>query len=478
MTRDKNPSFPVPFVSRCIVFLIAFSILFVTNPLELQAATCRAITPTGSGARTGADWNNAYAGLPSTLVRGDTYFLADGTYPPYIFNTPDSGTTRVTIKKAIGSDHCTDTGWNFATMGSAQAVFSSGGYGEISIQSDYLTIDGQSRTSPTSGHGIKVDGTSTVGTFAWHVHASGVTGLTLRYIEVEGGGDSKTDTLPDTLFRAFGCIDTLIEYSYFHHSSVTGFQTGACGNFTLQYSVIDHTASSPVNHGEAWADVANSVDGGSHNVTIRYNQFRDAEGTGFIVSLNASSIGNVDTWDIYGNIFSYTPGNPTARQGVGNGVIACINGNHCTNWTIVNNTFANIGGNGATGNAAIGWFEGSTGTPIIENNLWYNNQLNVNFTLNGGSTEDYNTFLNYAGSGGSGAHDVKQANGAASPFVDNANENYHLTAATAAGVNLSSPYNIDPDGRTRGVSGAWDRGAYEFVGSAQVPIPPANLSVR
>ena len=37
--------------------------------------------------------------LPTELVRGDTYYLADGEYGKYTFDTPNSGTSTITIKE-------------------------------------------------------------------------------------------------------------------------------------------------------------------------------------------------------------------------------------------------------------------------------------------------------------------------------------------------------------------------------------------
>ena len=33
-----------------------------------------------TGSADGTDWTNAFTDLPATLTRGDTYFVADGTY--------------------------------------------------------------------------------------------------------------------------------------------------------------------------------------------------------------------------------------------------------------------------------------------------------------------------------------------------------------------------------------------------------------
>src|ERR1035437_7513401 len=89
----------------------AIFIAFIFSTSSVFAA-CHTVTPTGSGSKTGADWNNAYARLPATLTRGEIYYLADGTYPPYTFNTAVSGTTTVEIRKAQSYDNCTATGWN------------------------------------------------------------------------------------------------------------------------------------------------------------------------------------------------------------------------------------------------------------------------------------------------------------------------------------------------------------------------------
>src|SRR5579864_6394310 len=108
---------------RVPVFLLLVAVLMVVASRRAEAG-CHVVTSAGAGTKNGADWNNAMAGVPATLVRGDIYYLADGIYSPYTFTTPDSGTTPVTIKKAVAADHCIETGWNASTMGSSQAIFS------------------------------------------------------------------------------------------------------------------------------------------------------------------------------------------------------------------------------------------------------------------------------------------------------------------------------------------------------------------
>ena len=62
----------------------------------------------------------------------------------YTFNDAVSGTTLITIKKAIESDHGTDTGWSSA-YGDGQATFPN-----VTFTTSYWTFDGQSRTTLTT----------------------------------------------------------------------------------------------------------------------------------------------------------------------------------------------------------------------------------------------------------------------------------------------------------------------------------------
>src|SRR5947209_7094521 len=96
------------------LFVLLFSILLVlTVGTTFVSAACHVVTPNGAGSRDGSTWDNAFAWPPpATLIRGDVYYIATGNYTAgYRFNTPESGTTPITIKKASPTDHCTDTGF-------------------------------------------------------------------------------------------------------------------------------------------------------------------------------------------------------------------------------------------------------------------------------------------------------------------------------------------------------------------------------
>src|SRR3990167_5829775 len=122
-------------------------LLFCIFSVVAARAACHVVDDSAAGGGNGDDWTTAWQVLPATLVRGDTYYLADGTYPPYVASTANSGTSVITIKKAIASDNCIATGWNLSTMGSGTATIAATGNNQhaLLIQSSYWTFDGQSR---------------------------------------------------------------------------------------------------------------------------------------------------------------------------------------------------------------------------------------------------------------------------------------------------------------------------------------------
>src|SRR5687768_5374451 len=123
--------------------------------VQLANAQTFCVRADASGTGSGADWNNAFRTLPATLVRGATYYVADGSYPGYTCDDRESGLVPITIKKAIGGQHGPDLGWQ-AAYGDGQAT-----WGTITIMTDNWVIDGLVGGGPgswTSGHGFKING--------------------------------------------------------------------------------------------------------------------------------------------------------------------------------------------------------------------------------------------------------------------------------------------------------------------------------
>ena len=115
-----------------VALLVMASVLLVATAEGADRYVRQGATGNGSG----SDWTNACPGFTgacamSALVRGDTYYVADGNYGILTLNKAESGSATITIKKAILADHGTDAGCS-DVFGDGQAVF-----GDIFAISNY-----------------------------------------------------------------------------------------------------------------------------------------------------------------------------------------------------------------------------------------------------------------------------------------------------------------------------------------------------
>lgn len=420
-----------------------------------------------TGNASGVDWTNAYPTLPSNLTRGDTFYIATGTYAGRTFNTPESGTALITIKGATLAEHGTDTGW-LASMsvstadGGTQATFTSG----LIFNTSYWVFDGAvgpigSRTTTT--YGFKINPVN----YAVRVFnlSRAITNITISHISaIAPTGDVEkfflsTDNSTQSVHKVTWSHNLLNGWSNAQWATSAGL---AMNDWIAEYNIILNGYSSAANHGE---DINNNY-GFLDRFTIRYNFFEGrSSGTATIVGgLN----GPVGTYYIYGNVFK--------NQVSGDGTIVCVHSN--ATMYIYNNTFANVTGGGS--GAYIG---GSASDCIlsgtIANNLLYNMSGALGSAATG-MTRYYNAYFS--------ATNIPSENNmyttGGNPFVDYANGNFGLTSAVAAampgGLTLDSPYDRDVFGNPRG-SGTWYRGAIQFLsgGSSLVsPSAPMNLRVQ
>src|SRR5207302_2999153 len=372
-------------IHRKLLVLLFFILLTLTAGSTSAGAACHVVTPSGSGSQSGADWNNAFAGLPATLVRGDTYYMATGTYSIYRFNTAESGTTLITIKKAIAADHCTDVGWNNATMGVGQAVWTnSSGSGDIWLWTccGFWVLDGQRRTDRKAGHGFKLDN-SNLSVAARNVLTvaastdSHINNITFRYIEIQGAGvDSNTSYGGPLNFSehevniAGETSNITFEYGYIHDSGNIPVQFGGgqdqqtrnrSHDILFQYTTIWRNAASLTFHGNGFYD-----QGGYDNITFRYNVLEDLEGTAYIGSNVAGGL--TTNYQVYGNVFMRHSVNLN-HVGLGNGAIAFYNAKTMNGIFIYNNTFINLP---PSWNGVYVGPEVIATNVQIRNNIWYN----------------------------------------------------------------------------------------------------------
>ncbi len=418
----------------------------------VAAGSIRYIRAGAAGADTGLDWTNAHTVLPGSLTRGRTYCIADGTYAGYTFNDAVSGTQLITIAKATVADHGTSTGW-LDSYGDGQAVWSAG----LTITTSYWLISGQVRTDLENGYGFFVDDTDVPLTQAHGLEVASATAsnITVRFthlagpaVECQASGDDSTGYY-DIQGSDLVTLDRIkIE------GHLVPMRIGNTNNLKLTRSVIAENLSNAACHSE---HIAMSND---DNMVIEYNLFRDIQGTGGIVCLSRGGVSDCANVKIYGNVFWRT-----TSEGMGNGIIDCINLMVCSDWVIYNNAFVELSpGTSARidfGNAGVG------STLLNRNNIWQVGP-NVGHSCNAGSTctHSHNVYTDTTGENGS--ETSVQVVDSTNWFTDTTGAdftqvNFHLATATNAGFSLPSPYNIDADGETRGSDGTWDRGAFERV---------------
>ena len=428
------------------------------------SAAVHCVRAGAAGNGSGSDWINAYPSLPGTLVRGDTYYIADGNYGSYTFNTPNSGASVITIKKAIPSDHGPSNGWD-DNYGNGQAVFTGPNY----LLTHYWVIDGQVRSDRRSGHGFKFASPDKGSVFTsqfppndFQSFPNGQTNcashISWRYCEMVGNmtpntGPNVVQSTPGN--QQYGAVDLSFEHCYLHNAFVFLY-TQFADQVLIDDTDCVYNYSTAAAHGEMFQLRSTT------NVTVRNSVLDRFTGTYAI----GSGSGNSGHWKIYGNVFANGNG--------GSSMIGDNVGGTITDMWVVNNTFANV-----TVNAAITWgFQGGTVTNpiVIKNNIWYNCQ---NVPQRVMSWHDYNVYIN-SGLGApfqANAHDVV-LNNAPSPFVNAAAGDFRLSAplSSVGDPSVGSPYNSDPDmlGNIRGADGVWDVGAYEYVVGSPGPVPSAT----
>lgn len=423
-----------------------------------------------TGTNMGTDWTNAYPSLPSTLERGATYYVAAGTYGSYTFDDPVSGTAVITIKKATTGDHGITTGWQDG-YGSGAASWA-----PVVFTTSYWVFDGATGGGPgswTSGHGFEIATTTSVCGDATLIGlGANVSDIQVLHTTLY----SSSKNYPLNGVKGTGGA-TNLRFSHLYMYSIFGvpFHMGTWSNVTIENSYIADTRSTgavdaycPNWHTEGISSIGNNT-----NLTIRNNIWDKIQGTAVFAGVNK---GSSTGWKIYGNVFSrntttmyyYYEASSSTNQQTMDGL------------EFYNNVITGIPG------VSQGGLVIQQGTNNkVYNNIWYDNIANA-FGIN--ATHDNNYFSNnrrVEGCSPSCPKDVEAASGETSaqittvnPFVnwnstlDPASADFHLTQTTNGGLILSSPFNIDAFGNTRGADGTWDRGAYEYTGSTPPPPPP------
>lgn len=419
-----------------------------------------------SGTGGGTNWTDAYTDLPATFVRGNTYYVADGTYGTHTFNTAIDGTNLIVIKKAIITDHGTETGWNNA-YGDGQAVFTG------------VTTDGDVWRVTTSNwlfdggfeYGILLNQTNLLDPCrCLRLYAAGgvITNFIINNIELKQCGYSSANNSLTCLYAvetgAGEIRDISVTHCWLHNANQNLAYWYGVKNILMEHNFFSerYNQDSYAVHGQAMEIYGPST---AMNLVVRYCTFRNIEGTGVIGLMDRTDHALYGGCKFYGNVF-YCDADHTSDGWTGgdeptvsdfdwtNGPIFASGDDNVdkqTNIWIYNNTIVDC-----YGSMAIGLNYGSTNV-YVWNNLWCANE-------NNGSIHTATT---------QGSNSVSGVS--TSIFVNYAAHNYHLSSATLPGVSLDAEYAMDSDGYTRGSDGIWDRGAYEFEYVAPA-LPTMNVN--
>jgi hypothetical protein len=451
------------------VSLLTLLTLGTTTARAAEHYVCAGATGSGSS------WTDACpdftgACAVAALVRGDTYYVADGNYGGRTFDTPVNGSQLITIKKATVSSHGTDTGWA-DTSGDGQAVFD----GPINFLTDYWLFDGQVGGGPgswTTGHGFKIV-TTTIdpGVFLGDNSWSPIGNITVSHFEVQGNFNSSGGgaVAQDGVAIHEGVGVNTFRYFYLHDLGRCPFLISGSDTFLAEYGYTGaYTATGP-QHSEVMS--TNEIRG---LLTFRYNLVAhvDNESTGGLL-IDTAAGGSAD---IYGNVFARPAGDAWAGS---NGILGGWtggNGEQLRRVTVVNNSFVNINNPGSGTYSSQELF--MTNINVSSDNTVQNNLLyNVADPGGGGGdpwqTISHNHFISTSAIG------TNATTGTDNPFVDLDGLDFRLKETTPAGITLPPPYDVDMFGTVRGADGVWDRGAIEFgTGDREPPAAPTNLQVR
>jgi hypothetical protein len=379
------------------------------------------------GAGNGSEWTDAYTDLPSSLVRGATYYVAGSTscsYGPHTFNDAVSGTSVITIEKATATNSGNVAGWR-ASFGTAPAQWSTIGSNGASwfIEQDYYNFEGSYGTWPphagTFGFLFNAPPSTTgrTGRYIFLATVPAETGQTLSNINLDHVemNNAPIDTSPSDTITCCGAgphydsngeafTNIIFENSYVHDINGAQIEDAASN------SLIDHVWNArnrytPTQHNEGMT-VRN---GALTNVTIRNSVWQDGSGTGGIVLLQPQSITGLY---IYNNLFftssptvmDYVPGNDGTGLPAWNYAQGAPLANNAetvpySNIYVFNNTIYST-----SGFSGIQIFPSRNTTSTwsnlnIYNNLWFNSQLVGIQTASGryswsGEKEGHNVFVN------------------------------------------------------------------------------------
>jgi len=408
-----------------------------------------------SGTNAGTSWANAWNEMSSinfsSVACGDTIWLAGGTYTtaiPTISKNCTSGNI-LTIARVLSTD----------PVGTGFPGWSSAFDSQVILQNttieigagNYWTMDGRIGTVAGNNFGISLQITGSSGTGIDEADiGSAVTHVTFTHIELfgppasgSGCGASQADGLN---LRSFSVPtqNFVFDHGWIHRWN-EAIRFLDQNNPTIQYTDVDTVfGCNPNEH-------ADTIYSTGSNYTFRYNRVWNIDADGLF--FDQGSPGPVL---IYGNVFWDNRGS----------ILDIFNGGTNSGITLYNNVFADNGG------GSFIYIQTALPGGAFENNVFYSVGLNGSPP----STSDYNAWT--GSKGDSGTHSfVFTAGSQFVSFVASSSADFHLTSTGETtfqnGLSLASPYNMDPDGNTRGATGHWYIGQFDIPNSGSQAMAPS-----
>ncbi|MBW0000520.1 MAG: hypothetical protein JO015_15585, partial [Verrucomicrobia bacterium] len=397
-----------------------------------------------------------------SIQAGDTVWLAGGSYSaPLTIQASGSPGSPVTVLRARSTDSAAASaaGWNSSF--DSQVAFSGSNWPFLSIPAGHdITVDGRVAS------GILLQIPSTGGYASQGAQNGNVADVTISNVEIIGPAATSGLSWARYGFTWAPSSNTVTNVTFDHcivHQICEAFRASNWNGVVIQYCTIYDVTSDNIDHD----DIIYSYP--SQNLTWRYNTIYNSPNDGLFFewggAVNLYFYGNVFYNAVYSMIQTKAPGNYGPIY-------------------VYNNVFA-----GVDSNWNYGWISfGGTTDPNTQvyNNVFFNSSNTSN--AGGPVHSDYNAYYPAIVNGFSWPSNEPHSLALiADPFVNSAQGDFHLTAAGAAALQNGLPLatdgfiNKDMDGNTRGSSGGWTIGAYQYSSGSPAPqptpLPPTNLQI-
>jgi hypothetical protein len=477
-----------------ILLLLIASILFLPTVVNAADVYIRD-GASGTWATTQCDsWASARAcdDLPAALVRGNTYWIADGSYARHIFNDTEVGDTYITVKKATADAHGPGDDWDNA-YGDGQASFATviGGAYEsgTKFRKGYYIFDGVTGSgATTSSYGFIISGTDIsknqylIGVPMLGESSYQVDHITISHVALIASGKHTVEATKNCIYSnpsdGNESRDITISNNYLVGGNVPLMANQAV-NWIIRDNYFDENWSA-TGAIDGYDEHGQQISiGASSYIYIYNNTFNDT--VMYVLSAHNQGGGN-DHFIIYNNLVI----NANVDHVFGMGESAEYDGvtySEIHHNTIINST---IGGQGFVNSGQLS--DVSAMHNHVYNNLFYgtsnprlNNWVSVTVgEVTGGVVHDYNAYLGCTGTITTATNNQVDSEATSAIFTNYAKGDYTIAAANQAAIDhiigkgktLASPFDIDrttPTPLTR--TAPFDIGAYDVGGSADSTAP-------